>query len=171
MSGMVDREDNFAAQIRFSTVELEDGYKHAAMIMAAGGTPHRFAIDFKCVQHGTVFLRDFKWLFAPVVDAGLLHRFSIPLSNSQNAKKHQVCYTVSMTGSATVAFTLDKVLGIWTAYIPDVPAYGEGKTKEAALTDLKEAVALYIEEAGEKAFQDHLAPATEYKKVPLRIFA
>lgn len=76
-----------------------------------------------------------------------------------------------MTGTAIVAFVLDKELGIWTAYIPDVPAYGEGDSKEDALKDLKKAVALYIEEAGLDAFQTHLAPATEYKKIPLSIFA
>ncbi len=76
-----------------------------------------------------------------------------------------------MTGFATVAFVLDEELGVWAAYIPDVPAYGEGKSKEEALEDLKKAVALYIEEAGQEVFQSHLAPTTEYKTIPLSMFA
>ncbi|MBI3619186.1 hypothetical protein HY213_04115 [Candidatus Peregrinibacteria bacterium] len=71
----------------------------------------------------------------------------------------------------TVTFVLDEELGIWTAYVPDVAAYGEGETKEDALEDLKKAVALYIEAAGEEAFYAHLAPVAEYKKIPLSAFA
>lgn len=76
-----------------------------------------------------------------------------------------------MTGIATVAFVLDEELGTWTAYIPDVAAYGEGASKEEALEDLKKAVALYIEEAGVEDFLAHIAPTTEYERVPLSTFA
>lgn len=38
--------------------------------------------------------------------------------------------------------------GGYTARIPDIPAYGEGETKEEAIDDLKEAVRRYIETFG-----------------------
>jgi predicted RNase H-like HicB family nuclease len=38
--------------------------------------------------------------------------------------------------------------GGFTACIPDIPAYGEGETEEAAIADLKEALILHIEEIG-----------------------
>ncbi|MCL4195093.1 MAG: hypothetical protein KJZ87_25360 [Thermoguttaceae bacterium] len=38
--------------------------------------------------------------------------------------------------------------GGFTARIPDLPAYGEGDTEEAALADLREAVRGYIETFG-----------------------
>lgn len=99
------------------------------------------------------------------------NRISAKCLRNGSSSKGKECYNDSMTGSATVAFVLDKELGIWTAHLPDVPAYGEGKTKEDALDDLKKAIALYIEEAGQEVFESHLSPATEYKKVSLRIFA
>lgn len=38
--------------------------------------------------------------------------------------------------------------GGFTARLPDIPAYGEGETEEAAIADLKEAVHGYIETFG-----------------------
>ena len=38
--------------------------------------------------------------------------------------------------------------GGFTARIPDIPAYGEGETEEAAIADLREAVRGYIETFG-----------------------
>jgi predicted RNase H-like HicB family nuclease len=42
----------------------------------------------------------------------------------------------------------DPELGGFTARIPDIPAYGEGETEEAAIADLKEALQGYIEAFG-----------------------
>jgi predicted RNase H-like HicB family nuclease len=42
----------------------------------------------------------------------------------------------------------DPELGGYTARVPDIPAYGEGDTEEAALADLKEALAAYVEAFG-----------------------
>lgn len=42
----------------------------------------------------------------------------------------------------------DLELGGFTARLPDIPAYGEGETEEAALADLKEALLAFIEAYG-----------------------
>ncbi|HEX3313845.1 MAG TPA: hypothetical protein VHR72_03085 [Gemmataceae bacterium] len=42
----------------------------------------------------------------------------------------------------------DPELGGFTARIPDLPAYGEGETEDAAIADLKVAVRGYIEAFG-----------------------
>ncbi len=38
--------------------------------------------------------------------------------------------------------------GGYTARLPDIPAYGEGETENAAIDDLKEAIRGYIETFG-----------------------
>jgi predicted RNase H-like HicB family nuclease len=38
--------------------------------------------------------------------------------------------------------------GGFTARVPDVPAYGEGETEDAAIADLREALAGYVEAFG-----------------------
>lgn len=56
---------------------------------------------------------------------------------------------MSMTTSKlTVELISDPDLGGFTARIPDIPAYGEGETEEAALSDLREAVRAYIDAFG-----------------------
>jgi predicted RNase H-like HicB family nuclease len=44
----------------------------------------------------------------------------------------------------TVELIPDPELGGFTARIPDIPAYGEGETEEAALADLKETISGYV---------------------------
>ncbi len=39
----------------------------------------------------------------------------------------------------------------WTAHIADIPAYGEGKTEEEAIADLKVGIQAFVEENGMKA--------------------
>jgi len=59
----------------------------------------------------------------------------------------------------TIAFIFDPELKMYTARVPYIPAYGEGKTKEKAVADLKEALAGYIEAFGmEDALQRLSAP-------------
>ncbi len=48
----------------------------------------------------------------------------------------------------TIELIPDTELGGFTARIPDVPAYGEGKTEEAAIADLKHALRAYIDTYG-----------------------
>lgn len=48
----------------------------------------------------------------------------------------------------TVELIPDPELGGFTARVPDIPAYGEGATEEEAISDLREALAAYIEEFG-----------------------
>lgn len=48
----------------------------------------------------------------------------------------------------TVEIIPDPDQGGFTARVPDIPAYGEGKTEDEALADLLEALAAYVEEFG-----------------------
>ncbi|MBI4022002.1 MAG: type II toxin-antitoxin system HicB family antitoxin [Candidatus Andersenbacteria bacterium] len=48
----------------------------------------------------------------------------------------------------TIELIPDAEQGGFTARIPDIPAYGEGETEEAAIADLEEALHGYIETFG-----------------------
>jgi predicted RNase H-like HicB family nuclease len=48
----------------------------------------------------------------------------------------------------TVEIIADEELGGFTARVPDIPAYGEGDTEDAAIADLKDALAGYVETFG-----------------------
>ncbi len=48
----------------------------------------------------------------------------------------------------TVELIPDTEQGGFTARVPDIPAYGEGVTKDEAIADLREALLAYIEEFG-----------------------
>ena len=48
----------------------------------------------------------------------------------------------------TVEIIPDAEQGGFTARVPDIPAYGEGETEQAAIADLKEALRAYIETFG-----------------------
>jgi predicted RNase H-like HicB family nuclease len=50
--------------------------------------------------------------------------------------------------SLVVELIADEEEGGFTARIPDIPAYGEGDTEEAAIADLREAIRGYIETFG-----------------------
>jgi predicted RNase H-like HicB family nuclease len=50
--------------------------------------------------------------------------------------------------SLVVELIPDEEEGGFTARIPDIPAYGEGDTEDAAIADLREAVRGYIETFG-----------------------
>ena len=50
--------------------------------------------------------------------------------------------------SLTVELIPDPELGGFTARLPDIPAYGEGRTEEEAIADLQEAIRGYIETFG-----------------------
>ena len=73
----------------------------------------------------------------------------------------------------TVEFIFDPELGIYTARVPHIPAYGEGETKEEAVADLKEAIAGYIETFGlEDAMQRVSTPISiQHINVDLAEFA
>ncbi len=61
----------------------------------------------------------------------------------------------------TVALIPDPEQGGFTACVPDIPAYGEGETKEEAIADLREALRGDIETWG---LDDALARLTEKKE-------
>ena len=61
----------------------------------------------------------------------------------------------------TVELIPDPEFGGFTARVPDLPAYGEGETEEAALADLQEAITGYIAAFGvEEAMSRLTAPLT-----------
>ena len=52
----------------------------------------------------------------------------------------------------------DREHGGFTACVPDIPAYGEGDTEEAAIEDLREALRAYIETFGLDEAMSRLNP-------------
>lgn len=58
--------------------------------------------------------------------------------------------------SLTVELIPDPDQGGFTARIPDIPAYGEGASEDAAIADLKEALRGYIETFGIESARDRL---------------
>ena len=48
----------------------------------------------------------------------------------------------------TIELIPDPEQGGFTARLPDIPAYGEGKTEQEAIDDLKEAIRGYIDTFG-----------------------
>ncbi|MDD5054747.1 MAG: type II toxin-antitoxin system HicB family antitoxin [Candidatus Peribacteraceae bacterium] len=62
-----------------------------------------------------------------------------------------------------IEFIPDPVHGGFTAHVPDIPAYGEGKTEEEALEDLKVGIQAFIEENGIDATLARLNSPTKLK--------
>ena len=69
--------------------------------------------------------------------------------------------------SVTVELTPDAELGGYTARVPDIPAYGEGETEEAAIADLKEALTAYVEEFGLEDAMSRLNPPGALRQIDL----
>jgi predicted RNase H-like HicB family nuclease len=60
----------------------------------------------------------------------------------------------------TVELISDPEAGGFTARLADIPAYGEGKTEDEAIADLKEAIRGYIEIFGLEDALARLSPIT-----------
>ena len=69
----------------------------------------------------------------------------------------------------TIELIPDAELGGFTARVPDVPAYGEGKTEEAAIADLKQALRAYIETYGLDDARSRLNPPTTLRKLTVSL--
>jgi len=67
----------------------------------------------------------------------------------------------------SVTLSYDEEINQWGAWLPDVAAYGQGETPQEAIDDLKEALALYIEEVGYEKFLAELAPPAQSLSLPL----
>ncbi len=67
----------------------------------------------------------------------------------------------------SVTLSYDEELKQWSAWVRDVAAFGVGGTVEEAVSDLKEALSLYIEVAGKKQFLQELAPPSQSISIPL----
>jgi predicted RNase H-like HicB family nuclease len=65
----------------------------------------------------------------------------------------------------TVELIPDPEQGGFTACVPDIPAYGEGETREEAIADLQEALRGYIETWGLDDAVSRLAGNKESKQV------
>jgi hypothetical protein len=65
----------------------------------------------------------------------------------------------------TVEIIPDPEFGGVTARVPDIPAYGEGDTEEAAIADLREAVRAYIEAFGLDAALSRLTAPSAIRQV------
>lgn len=59
--------------------------------------------------------------------------------------------------------------GGFTARVPDIPAYGEGDTEDAAIADLREALAAYIEAFGAKDALARLNQPTSLRPMDLEL--
>ena len=69
----------------------------------------------------------------------------------------------------TVELIPDPELGGFTARVPDIPAYGEGATEEAAIADLKEALAAYVEAFGLDEATTRLNPPSSLRQIDLEL--
>lgn len=84
------------------------------------------------------------------------------------AQSHVMWYSandMSPLPNVTIEFIPDLEHGGFTAHIPDIPAYGEGETKEEAVADLKVGVQAFIEENGMESTLARLNSPTELQEV------
>jgi predicted RNase H-like HicB family nuclease len=71
----------------------------------------------------------------------------------------------------SVEIIKDEEYGGYTARIADVPAYGEGETIDAAISDLKEAMLVYIETYGLDDFMSRVVSPIEIRQMNLQDLA
>lgn len=69
----------------------------------------------------------------------------------------------------TVELIPDPELGGFTARVPDIPAYGEGKTEEEAIGDLKEALGAYVGAFGLAEATNRLNPPSSLCQLDLEL--
>jgi len=67
--------------------------------------------------------------------------------------------------SLTIELIPDPEQGGYTACVPDIPAYGEGETKDEAIADLREALRGYIETWGLEDALSRIAEKKESRQV------
>lgn len=67
----------------------------------------------------------------------------------------------------SVVLSYDGEIDQWGAWLSGVSAYGQGDTPQGAIEDLKEALALYIEEVGREKFLENLEPPSQTLSLPL----
>ncbi len=84
-------------------------------------------------------------------------------------KKLSMCYHGFRMAPAlpliAIEFIPDTEMGGFTAHVPDIPAYGEGKTEEEALEDLKVGIQAFIEENGIEVTLARLNSPSKLKQV------
>ncbi len=67
--------------------------------------------------------------------------------------------------NVAIELIYDSEQGRWTAHIADIPAYGEGKTEEKAIADLKIGVQAFIEENGMEATLARINSPSQLRQV------
>jgi predicted RNase H-like HicB family nuclease len=75
----------------------------------------------------------------------------IRTANHLEIAPSEIGFDLPGSNMLTVEIIPDPEFGGFTARIPDIPAYGEGDTEDAAVADLQEAVRAYIEAYGVEA--------------------
>ena len=69
----------------------------------------------------------------------------------------------------TVEIIPDPEQGGFTARMPDIPAYGEGKTEEEAISDLRDALRAYIEAFGVEDALARLNPPSSLRHLDFEL--
>jgi len=69
--------------------------------------------------------------------------------------------------SIAIELIRDPDEGGFTASIPDIPAYGEGDTEDAAIADLKDALRAFIEAAGLDEALSRIRPRAVIRELDL----
>lgn len=72
-----------------------------------------------------------------------------------------------LNSKVTVELIADEELGGFTARVPDIPAYGEGKTEDEAIADLHQALRGYIETFGIAAAMERMTTPTTLRRIDL----
>ncbi len=72
---------------------------------------------------------------------------------------------MSLLPIVTIELVPDLELGGFTAHVPNIPAYGEGKTEEEAIVDLKVGIQAYIDENGMEATLSCINSPSHLRKV------
>lgn len=67
----------------------------------------------------------------------------------------------------SVTLSYDEEIDQWGAWLMGVSAYGQGDSPQSALENLKEGLALYIEEVGQEKFLEDLEPPAQSLILPL----
>ncbi|HTS75512.1 MAG TPA: type II toxin-antitoxin system HicB family antitoxin [Bryobacteraceae bacterium] len=67
----------------------------------------------------------------------------------------------------TVEIIPDQEQGGYTARVPDIPAYGEGDTEDAAIADLRDALMAYVEAFGVADALSRVNQPSSLRKVDL----
>lgn len=87
--------------------------------------------------------------------------------NCERAHDLVLCVHMSPLPNVTIELIPDRELGGFTAFIPNVPALGEGETEEEAIKDLEVCLQGYIEHYGMEDVLSRIIAPTQIRQVNL----